>query len=111
MPCDTIQESTVELKNPNIKLLMDALTSLGLNPRHNAVNGRISFTNGRFENGQITLRSRSYEDNPLTADAIKVAYSQQIVGYAAKQFGWKVEDVTAKTPAKRGVMATFRVKK
>jgi hypothetical protein len=104
MPCDTIQTSSLELKNPNIKLLMDALTKLGLNPRHNAQTGHIDFRNGSFQNGEITVRG-AYGTEEL-AKTIKIEYSKSIVNFAAKQFGWSVRENTA-AQKKKGVAASF----
>jgi hypothetical protein len=105
MPCDTIQTSTIDLTNPNIKLLMEALHGKQLNPVLHQ-DGSITFRNGVFKNGKITLKNRG----ELTADQIKIAYSEQIVSYAAKQFGWKLtKDVTAKL--RPGVAMVIKAKK
>jgi hypothetical protein len=103
MPCDTIQTSELELKNPNIKLLMDALSQLGLNPQHDTQSGRISFRGGYWHNGTLTTASYGVE-----AQDIKVAYSRQIVGYAAKQFGWKLQEAAT---TRNGVAMTLKAKK
>jgi hypothetical protein len=41
--------------------------------------------------------------------AIKVSYSRQIVGYAAKQFGWKLSDEKAST--KKNVALSMKARK
>lgn len=108
MPCDTIQTSEVDLTNPNIKLLMDALHFKGLNPKLHD-NNRITFRNGQFADGKLTIRSSGYGSTE-TAESIKIGYSEQIVRYAAKQFGWKLEvDKTAKL--RPGVAMVLKAKK
>jgi hypothetical protein len=104
MPCDTIQTSEVDLKNPNMSILMQALHNKGLNPRLSSDGQSIAFTGGTFKNGVIETRGN------LEASEIKIAYSEQIVNYAAKQFGWKVEvDKTAKL--RPGVAMVLKAKK
>lgn len=109
MPCDTIQTSSVELLHPNIKLLMDALTELDLKPTHQAESNRISFRGGTWQNGKLTVRSNVYSGASVDAQTIKQTYSKQIIGYAAKQFGWKLSDT--KAGVRKGVAFTIKAKK
>jgi hypothetical protein len=108
VPCDTIQESSVELKNPNIKLLMDALTALGLQPVHDASRNYVTFRGGYYSNGELTVQGR-YRTEAM-AQKIKIEYSKSIVNFAAKQFGWAItENTTAQK--KKGVAASFNATK
>lgn len=106
MPCDTIQTSEVDLKNPNMTLLMKALHEKGLNPKLSQDGQSISFRGGTFQNGTLEIRSNI----GIEASEIKIAYSEQIVGYAAKQFGWKLE-VDTKAKLRPGVARVLRAKK
>jgi hypothetical protein len=108
MPCDTIQSSELELTNPNITLLMQALKELGLNPRLDSSRNAIYFRNGNWQDGTLTVTGNAYS-NTTSAEEIKVAYSRQIVGYAAKQFGWKLEE--SKTTVRAGVAVALKAKK
>jgi hypothetical protein len=86
---------------------MDALHRLKLAPVLHQ-DGSITFTNGVFKNGKITIRSRGYTG--VTPESIKIAYSEEIVNYAAKQFGWKItKDV--KATLRPGVAMVIKAKK
>lgn len=106
MPCNTIQTSTVqaELKNINIRLLKKALEAMGFTV--NEKDGYLTFYGtyketggnhvGTYQNGKFKEQVRGYSE-PLEINAIKRAYSAQIVQQAANSFGWKLTKTGANT--------------
>lgn len=91
MPCDTIATSTVEFKSENSDFLKRALEALGysVSEANGAIHGRKSyFESVIFENGSLTIRSNSGID----ANAIKRAYSREVVTFASKKFGWQLKE-------------------
>lgn len=99
MPCDTIQTATVqsELKNINIRLLKKALEAMGFTV--NEKDGFLTFYGtyketgqrhvGTYQNGKFKEQVKGY-NTPLEINAVKRAYSAQIVQQTAKSFGWKL---------------------
>jgi len=99
MPCDTIQTVTVEaeLKNINWKLLKKALEAMGFTV--NAKEGFLTFYGvhketgtyhvGTYQNGKFSEKVSGNND-PLEINAVKRAYSHQIIKSAASTFGWKL---------------------
>ncbi len=91
MPCNTIQRSKVEFlaTSTDIPLLRDALQSLGYTVtgfRNQVLGFRTGNEIASFNKatGQLTL--------PVSCDvnAIKLAYSAQIVQSQAAKHGWKI---------------------
>jgi hypothetical protein len=120
IPCDQIQTSEVTLNSPHLALLKKALEGLGFTVT--LTGNSLSFRNsqgisGTFANGSLKLRSRGslnirsqgYASSEIDAGTIKQAYSKELVGYAAKQFGWKLSE--AKASAKRGVAFEIKARK
>jgi hypothetical protein len=95
MPCNTIQRSEVDIKiSPeNRPYLLAALRTLGftLNEQED---GRVSFFNntgvtGTLEGSKINLMARGgVSMDSFNLNAIKRAFSGQIVMAASKKFGW-----------------------
>ena len=105
MPCDTIQTTGVELTNPHMASLMEALRALMLNPHlEQSADGTqtIRFNGGTFSKGKLTMRSRS----GLTAQDVRARYAQEIGSFAARQFGFKMQETTART---KGAIAAFKL--
>lgn len=75
MPCDTIQQTTVDLAKANPDLLKAALQTLGI-------------TEYTFKNGVVTV-----QNSPVDSAVIKQAYSKQIVISQAKRFGWGIREL------------------
>jgi len=93
MPCDTIQTNQVEfnLEHTDINLLKAALESLGFNVRQPS-NGRLVFYNssssGSFHDGLLDTQSSFGE---FDVNAVKRAYSEQIIKATSKRFGWDLK--------------------
>jgi hypothetical protein len=104
-PCNTVQNSTVnlELKAENITLLKAALESLGYAAYEQ--NTELHFTaaswrsdeygdvRGTFVNGKLELTGERYAVARFEREinAVKKAYSVQVVQSQAKKFGWKLK--------------------
>jgi hypothetical protein len=74
MPCNTRQQTQVALEKADRVLLDAAMLSLGVRPEQYTYNG-----------ATVIVRGRALESN-----AIKVAYSQQVVQVTAKRYGWQL---------------------
>lgn len=98
MPCDTIQIMTVqeELKGLNKGLLKKALIAMGF-----SVNDRTSSLEffgthkgteytGSYANDKFTASSYAGQ---LDINAVKVAYSTQVVESTAMDFGWSLTNL------------------
>ena len=106
MPCDTISETEVEFsQHTDSALLKKAMGSLGFTVLERS--GSLSFVNhktletGTFLNGRFAFNQRSTESN-----AIKRAYSEQVVKSQAKRFGWQLKD-----EKREGNQIKFKVRK
>jgi hypothetical protein len=95
MPCDTIQRSTVtlELKAENTEYLLAALRSLDYNVTN--LKGQLYFSNaagltGSFTDGKLNVTGRTAAVQAFDLNAVKRAYSLQVVKAAAKQYGWQL---------------------
>lgn len=101
MPCWTVQKSTIELQNPNAKLLRQALESAGFACW---VKNETGFSMERFhDRSSVTLRDglviiaiggRKAKLAALTSE-VKRAYSAQVVRAASQRFGWTLKQVGA----------------
>lgn len=95
MPCNTITSVTLVLKNANLDLLKKALEGLGY--LVNKVSHGLQFRKNR---GLTTFNYYSFTgefnaENLESANAIKRAYTSQIVQNQASRFGWKVKSLSA----------------
>jgi hypothetical protein len=112
IPCDQIQTSELELTGANLAHLAGALRGLGYTITRETEDG-LSFRKGsRYgsydrASGSLEMNGRYSSETELRA--IKVSYSRQIVGYAAKQFGWKLSDEKAST--KKNVALSMKARK
>jgi len=90
MPCDTIQTTTVDIGKVDHKLLMLALSALGLNPRLQG--DAIYFQNGVYSiaDKQLDLRGTNVESRSAE---LKRAYSCEVVKTTAKKFNWQWKQV------------------
>ena len=100
MPCDTIQTMTVEteLKNINWRLLKKALEAMGFRVTE-VREGHLVFSGVHKDTG--IYHTGSYKDGkfkeeiesgmaPLEINAVKRAYSAQVIQTSAQSFGWKL---------------------
>jgi hypothetical protein len=99
LPCDTIQTSQVNFKMEvtNTDLLKSGLEGLGY--RVTVTQRGLSFSKageqGTFENGQFNAtiqRSRYSNSEEFDVNAVKRAYSKEIIKYTSKRFGWAMEE-------------------
>lgn len=106
MPCDTTQTMSVqeELKNLDPVLLKAALESMGFKVtvtngvlRYSGVHKEsgVSYT-GSYQKNKFTAVTQSW-NKPLEINAVKRAYSAQIVQKSAMTFGWKLTKTGANT--------------
>ena len=106
MPCDTISETEVEFGHQTDgELLKKALSSLGFQVQTNTIGFTFVNSNtyevGRFANGKFSFTQRSTEVN-----ALKRAYSEQVVKSQVARFGWKLKE-----EKREGKQAKFLVRK
>lgn len=94
MPCFSIRRNVINLEKVDRDLLAKALEALGYTVTKHP-NGVLSFSNrygsGYFAAGKLTFD----QDINLTENAVKQAYSTQVVQAAAKKFGWQVKNPAA----------------
>lgn len=88
MPCDSVRNIGVILKDANLDILMSALTDMRLNPARNSE--VINFAYGQSYNRATNeLRVRDEQ----TATTIRRAYGATIVKSQARKFGWSLKEV------------------
>ncbi len=92
MPCETITSVTLELKNANLDLLKKALEKLGY--LVNKVSHGLQFRKKSTFNYYSQTGEFNAEDFE-SANAIKQAYTSQLVQDKASRFGWKVKTLSA----------------
>jgi hypothetical protein len=104
MPCDTVQRSKVsfKLEATDLNLLKKALEKLGYTVAMEKTSLRFSKeqTVGRYENGTLsatTTRSRYSTATEFDVSEVKVAYSKEVVKYAANRFGWNLTEESLTT--------------
>lgn len=108
MPCWTVQENGLEIKNPDPETMISALAALGFSVNQTAD----AIRDGHFEadcfSGDCAYCSVTWKRDGLklhlsraakiTMEAltskVKVAYSGEIVKTAAKRFGWSVKQTS-----------------
>lgn len=96
MPCDTVRTSRVELRldATDLGLLKKALESLGyeanvgnklvtFNDKTFNVRGEYNITSGR-------LTAETIGNTRFDLNAVKRAYSEQVVNQQAEQMGWEI---------------------
>lgn len=94
MPCYTIQRSKVEFlaKTTDLQLLQEAMTRLGYEGVIEG--GQLSFRSGPFRGWFDKSTGRLTIPTTLSIDAVKRAYSVQVVESQSRKFGWKVSWTT-----------------
>ena len=94
MPCDTISETEVEFGHQtDAELLKKALGSLGFQVRGTSTSADFTFTNQRtYETGRFVDGKFSFVQRSTAANAIKRAYSEQVVRAQVARFGWKLKE-------------------
>jgi hypothetical protein len=85
VPCNTLTQVTLELKNANLDWLEKALKQLGYEPVRTR-NG-LAWRGGSYNQKTGELTSRNAEE----VNRIKRAYSCELVKHNASRFGWKVK--------------------
>lgn len=96
MPCNSVETTSVEfdLKHTSLGLFQKAMESLGYRAQDATTyadeNGNVC----EFVNGKLKQTFRY--GKKLDEAEIKVAYANQVVRYAAKRMGWKVDTKTNK---------------
>lgn len=100
MPCWTIQESKLEVKNIDPAILKDALKALGYVVQREGAEfyadhmagGELQCTVVCMKNNEIVVQLR--DGSQVAADRamrqVKVAYGQATIRRTAARFGWKV---------------------
>ena len=97
MPCDTIRQTSVDVGKMNIDILAAGLQAAGYTIlRKDKESKVIQFkdqygVNARYEEGMLR--------GNVEANAIKRAYSQQVVRQISNQFGWKLSTFNAQGKA------------
>ena len=107
MPCWTVQENGLDLKNPDPETLISSLMALGFSGnltteafhkgtlRADCFDGACAYCSVTMKDGQLTLHrsgSSRITMEQLTSH-VKQAYSRGIVQTAAKKFGWSVKQI------------------
>jgi hypothetical protein len=101
MPCWTIQESKLEVKNLNQDVLTATLESLGYVVQRRGEQfyadhmkpGELRYTVVCMKDGEMVVQLR--DGSRVTAERamrqVKVAYGQTAIRTMAKRFGWQVK--------------------
>jgi hypothetical protein len=96
MPCDTVQLSKVEfnLEHTNITLLSMALEKLGYNVKLKQNSLTFSgtgynYVSGIFKDGKLDVEFNS--QNTFDVNAVKRAYSHEVIRHASKRMGWNLK--------------------
>ena len=93
MPCHTVQQCNVELKNADHELLAAGLQAEGYTTTNHEKQKQLSFAKGSvcgYHKGD-TLHIESPQGTTVDVNAIRRAYSQQVVNKREKEFtakGW-----------------------
>ena len=98
MPCDEIRTTTVALNRADATLLRRALEAEGWTVAQ--AEGRLTITRvmngctvrGSYDGSELTISAPGYVglDRAKTINAIRRAYSAQVVQAASARFGWRV---------------------
>jgi hypothetical protein len=106
MPCWTIQENGLEIKNPDPETFVRMLKNLGFKVDQTEVDFRYGhFAAEKYEAGPLQYARVSIKAGQLKIEirdgcrasmaeitkALKMGYSREIVGTAAKRYGWSVK--------------------
>lgn len=90
MPCDTIQEVSIEFgEATDLEALAETLEALGMTGIVKSSTGQHSlrFDQGRFDGQSITFYR---DDLAIEAEVLKRAYTKATVLRQADRFGWTV---------------------
>lgn len=93
MPCYQVQTASVNLNKADHKLLGKALEKLGYKVMRDGKNFTFSkgSVTGVYKNNTITVTSQS--GTKVDTDAMKVAYSEQVIQHLAEKYadeGWEM---------------------
>jgi len=103
MPCDQIITSTVKfsMKDTDFSLLRMGMLNLGYSTPESDSQGNLTFYRGydkvRFKGDEVSMTLDARKNQADEMNAIKRAYSTQVVMSQAKKFGWKLKE---KSPGK-----------
>jgi hypothetical protein len=89
MPCDTVQETVVDLSKSDPGIIEAALRSMGHSVTKSGM--YLRFDQGRFntKTGELTLDG--YTDAGEFTKELKRSYSAEVVKSQAKRFGWQLQ--------------------
>lgn len=96
MPCDQIQEVTLDFGKADTAIMKMTLEGLGWKV-HSLTAKSLSATKGNesltFANGEFSVRNSDRYTGSTSLDLAEVKrnYSKQTVNFAAKKFGWNVK--------------------
>ena len=89
MPCYTITEVKLELKNANLDLLTKAINKVGQNAYVQLRENGLVWNGGSYDKTTGILSVRNGTDGKL----VKRAYSGEIVKAQASRFGWQYKEI------------------
>jgi hypothetical protein len=89
MPCWEVNTYTLAFKATNVKMMMEVLNDMGLNPRYNEEYKEIETSIGTFDlqSGEVEVRERGRNK----VNEFRKKYSEKIIGLAAKKFKWNIK--------------------
>lgn len=89
MPCYEINTYTLAFKATNLKLTMEVLTEMGLNPRYSEEYKEIDTDIGTFDlqTGEVEVSSR----NQSRVNSFRKRYSEKVIRLASKKFKWNIK--------------------
>lgn len=90
MPCYTITEVKLELKNANLALLTKAINNIMKNAYIQLRDNGLVWSGGSYDKATGMLSVRNEADGKL----IKRAYSREIVKSQASRFGWSIKETS-----------------
>lgn len=88
MPCDSITQVSIELKNANLDTLKKALESLGHSVYQDNIELRWRDGSYNKQTEQLLTRTESQ------AVEIKRTYAAEMVKAKASRFGWRIKQVS-----------------
>lgn len=98
MPCDSIITNSVNMPAMQTDILRAALTELGakfITASGDALEFQFDGVFCTLRNGKLTTRRSAYQQgrqqDGAIADAVKRAYSHQVVRLKARANGWKIQ--------------------
>ena len=89
MPCWEVNTYTLAFKATNVKLIVEVLNEMNLNPKYNKECNEIKTSIGIFnlETGDVEVDYR----NRFKVNLFRKNYSKKVIEVAAKKYKWNIK--------------------